>query len=155
MSQSKKSVLTVNVGNRMIKNGINIPLSDAQAKPSIHFGHRVDEYFTIIMVDPDAPSRKNPVYKYWLHQLIINNNEEIAKFHPPSPPKGSGSHRYIIYLFSQSRKLNPRELIFSGQQFAYTNNIDNMPRNNFNLGEFIIQNRLKLVDSVYYKTSNE
>ena len=68
-------------------------------------------YYTIIMVDPDAPSSTNPIYRYWLHWLIINNDDTIILYNGPSPPKGSGNHRYFILLFYHNNRLNKNNII--------------------------------------------
>lgn len=31
-----------------------------------------DEYYTLCLVDPDAPSRKNPKNREWLHWMVVN-----------------------------------------------------------------------------------
>jgi large subunit ribosomal protein L35 len=28
--------------------------------------------YTLLMVDPDAPSRENPVKRSWLHWMVVN-----------------------------------------------------------------------------------
>eukprot|EP01084_Bolivina_argentea_P017420 32541_1 len=71
-----------------------------------------DDYFTLLMVDPDAPSHAEPTRAEWLHWLIVNipcKNDDvkcgtnggniIKEYKEPSPPKSTGDHRYCIYLF--------------------------------------------------------
>lgn len=67
--------------------------------------------YTIICWDPDAPK------KSFLHWLIINcaaaDNAEgkvINSWAPPSPPPGTGEHRYIIGLFKQNAPINVPEI---------------------------------------------
>jgi len=126
---------------------IVIPLADTQKQPQIKFNVYPNKNYTILMVDPDAPSHSNPIYKYWLHLLIINNNQEIIKYMPPDPPKGSGPHRYIFYLLEQQNTLDKNKL-------KIYNDDTNTSRKNFNLGDFIINNNLTVVDSVYFKTES-
>ncbi|XP_071827636.1 protein D2-like [Apostichopus japonicus] len=76
-----------------------------------------DGYYTLIMVDPDAPSRTNPTLRYILHWLITNlkgsdlqtgqhnTGDVIAPYHGPAPPLGSGPHRYYLLLFQQDGPL--------------------------------------------------
>ena len=54
-------------------------------------------YSTLIMYDPDAPSGT------YLHYLVINiangninSGHTVISYAPPTPPPGSGSHRYIF-----------------------------------------------------------
>ncbi|XP_019626432.1 PREDICTED: phosphatidylethanolamine-binding protein 4-like isoform X2 [Branchiostoma belcheri] len=72
--------------------------------------------YLLLMVDPDAPSAKNPVMRYWLHWVVTQIQGEDLKrgiesqdwgsigrtlmsYNPPTPPKGSGPHRYQFFLF--------------------------------------------------------
>ncbi|XWV25681.1 phosphatidylethanolamine-binding protein-like protein [Tupanvirus soda lake] len=134
------------IGNTTIKDGIFIPLDQIVRKPKIRFDRYPDELYTILMVDPDAPSRENPIYKYWLHLLIINNHQKIVSYEPPSPPKNSGKHRYIFYLLKQSDVLNKHQL-----QIPNINS-NNFDRKNFSLDDFINDNDLKIISSVYFET---
>nr|XP_002126707.1 protein D1 [Ciona intestinalis] len=75
-----------------------------------------DALYTIIMVDPDAPSAAQHTYRSWLHYLGSNlkpnsqdgelnlnapENNIITKYNGPSPPIGSGPHHYQVYVFKQ------------------------------------------------------
>ncbi|AYV77265.1 MAG: hypothetical protein Barrevirus25_8 [Barrevirus sp.] len=88
--------------NKRILNGQLVDLSTVQTQPTIKYDRDPNKLYTILMVDPDAPSRSNPLYKYVLHWLIINNNDTIEDFHPPNPPTGSGPHRYFISVYEQT-----------------------------------------------------
>ena len=53
--------LKVNFGSSKISYGEDLPLAAVKNKPSIKVPKACDaKYFTLMMVDPDAPSRKNP-----------------------------------------------------------------------------------------------
>jgi large subunit ribosomal protein L35 len=50
-----------------------------------------DSGYTLMMVDPDAPSRDNPIKRSWLHWLVINikghetsHGETKCRFYEPS-----------------------------------------------------------------------
>lgn len=67
-----------------------------------------NQYYSLIMVDPDAPSSSNPIYADFVHWIITNmileNNRisqgnQIIEYMKPTPPPGSGSHHYISLLF--------------------------------------------------------
>lgn len=78
-----------------------------------------DDYYTLMMVDPDAPSNENPVARYWLHWLVINikgtdlraghigddYEGTITSYRGPTPPPRSGPHRYFFLLFRQEGPL--------------------------------------------------
>jgi phosphatidylethanolamine-binding protein (PEBP) family uncharacterized protein len=57
-----------------------------------------NKLYTIIIYDNDAP---NPSF---IHLLIINTNNTILKYYPPSPPKGQ-THTYHIKIFEQSKQI--------------------------------------------------
>ncbi|CDJ30891.1 phosphatidylethanolamine-binding protein, putative [Eimeria mitis] len=61
------------------------------------------------MTDPDAPSRHDPVYREWAHWVAVSstnrfdkNSKSLLPYRPPTPPKGSGIHRYVLLLFVAS-----------------------------------------------------
>ncbi|VDM93983.1 unnamed protein product [Onchocerca ochengi] len=60
------------------------------------------------MTDPDAPSRKNPVFREWHHWLIINISGQnvssgtvLSDYIGSGPPKGTGLHRYVFLVYKQ------------------------------------------------------
>ncbi|KAG9223558.1 hypothetical protein PLEOSDRAFT_1100961 [Pleurotus ostreatus PC15] len=75
--------------------------------------------YTLVMCDPDAPSRADPKYKEFRHWVITGlkspaitsdktNNLNALKtkasttpYRPPGPPPGSGLHRYVFLLFEE------------------------------------------------------
>lgn len=126
-----------------ITNGMYIDLSHVQAQPKIKFSIPHNKYYTLLMADPDAPSRKNPKYKYWLHWLVMNNNDEIIGFSPSNPPPKSGKHRYYIYLFEQPNKI---ENLPQSNEYG---------RKNFSIDNFINKYKLSLVSGVMYETENK
>lgn len=68
--------------------------------------------FSLVMLDPDAPSRKHPTLRSWLHWMVVNANStrrldkgELAMpYNGPTPPEGSGPHRYVFLAFCQGGK---------------------------------------------------
>ncbi|XP_035673261.1 phosphatidylethanolamine-binding protein 4-like isoform X2 [Branchiostoma floridae] len=86
-----------------------------------------DARYLLVMVDPDAPSAKNPEMAYWRHWLVTYiSGEDLQKgipsqdwssvgrtltsYKPPTPPKGSGLHHYQFFLYrlqpGQDKTLN-------------------------------------------------
>eukprot|EP00051_Salpingoeca_urceolata_P031883 m.13367 g.13367 ORF g.13367 m.13367 type:complete len:217 (+) comp4540_c0_seq1:63-713(+) len=66
-------------------------------------------FYTVMLVDPDAPSKADPKFKCWLHFLYVNAfgaqleaGIETAAFVPSAPGSGSGLHRYTWLVFEQS-----------------------------------------------------
>ncbi|KAK8787112.1 hypothetical protein V5799_023113 [Amblyomma americanum] len=81
----------------------------ATAPESISFKGPSSAYYTVMMVDPDAPSRVSARLRHWRHWLVINvpnscdvkAGDTITEYTGPSPPKGSGLHRYAFLVYSQ------------------------------------------------------
>lgn len=68
------------------------------------------ELFTLIATDPDAPSRSNPMYREFVHWVVVNipgndlrSGVEIAPYVGPAPPHGTDSHRYAFFLYKQPK----------------------------------------------------
>ena len=81
--------------------------------------------YSIMCWDPDASA------KSFLHWLVVNckgsdnsDSKVLAKWSPPSPPPGSGEHRYIIMLFEQTNPIDIPEITergnFNPNTFATT-----------------------------------
>ncbi|XP_073510127.1 phosphatidylethanolamine-binding protein 4 isoform X2 [Phyllobates terribilis] len=86
-------------------------LSDA---PALRYSNaEEDEVYTLIMVDPDAPSRQNPKFKNWRHWVLADiqgrdllsgktpKGGEITVYKGPTPPANTGYHRYQFLLYLQ------------------------------------------------------
>ena len=148
------SNFSVIIGDITVRNNIFIPLDKTKKTPKINFDRYPNEEYTIIAVDPDAPSRKNPIYKYWLHLLIINNNQKVIPYE--SPTKGSGKHRYMFYLLKQQDTIDKNKLVITNKISQTVSNIkiSDIERNNFNFGEFIHQHNLEIIDSVYFQSEH-
>ncbi|XP_015962885.1 protein FLOWERING LOCUS T-like [Arachis duranensis] len=78
-------------------------------KPRVEVGgHDLRTFYTLIMVDPDAPSPCNPSEREYLHWLVINIpetteanfGEEIVPYESPRPT--AGIHRIVFVLFRQT-----------------------------------------------------
>ncbi|XP_052459437.1 phosphatidylethanolamine-binding protein 4-like [Carassius gibelio] len=80
--------------------------------------------YTLLMVDPDVPSRQKPSRSYWRHWLLADikgealergdaSAVELSVYTRPTPPQGTGLHRYQFLVFEQpedqSLSLSPQE----------------------------------------------
>ncbi|XP_016329098.1 phosphatidylethanolamine-binding protein 4-like [Sinocyclocheilus anshuiensis] len=88
-------------------------------------GLRISEKkYTLLMVDPDAPSCQKPSRAYWKHWLLVDikgyimETENVRGFEGttytrPTPPQGTGLHHYQFLVFEQpegqSLSLSPQE----------------------------------------------
>ena len=137
-SNLPNSLLTVEYpGELGVTMGNVLPLNKVQqapdfqclAIPSTETNFEIDlhEVYTLIMTDPDAPSRKDHKWSEYCHWIItgltaekanaqinvikknstkkgeldqeIATARELVPYTPPAPPKGTGPHRYVFALF--------------------------------------------------------
>ncbi|CAH0394695.1 unnamed protein product [Bemisia tabaci] len=120
---------------------------DLDAPPYyVNFERRldVDEYYTMLMIDPDQPSRAQPEEREWIHWLVTNmwgcsllSGDTIVRYLTPKPEQGTGPHRYIFFVFRQADgEMNFDEKIINNTRY------DGDLRGHFNTKEFIKRNRL-------------
>ena len=132
----------VYINGKEVIDGQTLPLQYAQTKPTFKFDRKNGERYTVIMVDPDAPYPDNPKYKYWLHWIVVNNDQEFIPFNPPTPPQDSNNHRYFFFLLKQKLIFEPK--------------LEPLPgRKNFNLTNFITEHDMDDIASVYFKTGHQ
>lgn len=102
--------LYVFFGNKMVVNGERLELQTVLKQPKITFDRirkaNKDKYHTIVIVDPDA------VGNFCIHYCIYNIPEDRVNYgkvfydyHPPTPPAGTGPHRYFTILYEQDGKI--------------------------------------------------
>jgi len=72
--------------------------------------------YTLVLTDPDAPSRQQPKYREWHHWLVVNipgnelaKGDTLSEYVGSGPPKGTGLHRYVFLVYKQPTKLAPDE----------------------------------------------
>jgi phosphatidylethanolamine-binding protein (PEBP) family uncharacterized protein len=84
--------------------GSTLTVEQAQPEPHAYWTPPpANTLYTLVCWDPDAQE------KSWLHWLVINCKKDTptsgdlaVDWFPPSPPKGSGLHRYIFGIFQQA-----------------------------------------------------
>uniref|UniRef100_A0A034WW68 OV-16 antigen n=1 Tax=Bactrocera dorsalis TaxID=27457 RepID=A0A034WW68_BACDO len=95
-----------------VKAGIELTPTQVKSQPVVEWEADQDLFYTLIMTDPDAPSRNAPKFrefKHWLVGNIPNNDiskgEVLSAYVGSGPPKDSGLHRYVFLLYKQNGKL--------------------------------------------------
>ncbi|XP_055849020.1 protein D2-like [Episyrphus balteatus] len=85
-------------------------LTPTQVKdiPNITWDAESDGIYAVLMVDPDGPSRENPIYREFLHWSICNipgndlsKGQTLFEYIGAGPSNGTGLHRYIFWVFKQ------------------------------------------------------
>lgn len=97
-------------------NGRNISPKDTKDIPEINYEFNRNEkmpLYSILMYDPDAVGPT----KNYIHFLDVNipgnnvsNGKIILHYKGPSPPPGTGKHRYIFNLYKQETGFPYREI---------------------------------------------
>lgn len=113
--------------------GNTLTVEETQSKPKFHFTLdpksefkiRDADLFTLVMTDPDAPSRTDKKWSEFCHYVAadirlatetsrstssavpdfiaseLSGGKTLVDYHPPGPPKGTGKHRYVFLLYKQ------------------------------------------------------
>lgn len=101
MKVSYPSGVTVNLGNE---------LTPTQVKdvPQVSWEAEKGTYYTLLMTDPDAPSRTIPIFREVRHWLAMNilecdikSGDDVFEYKGSGPPKYTGLHRYVFLIFKQ------------------------------------------------------
>jgi phosphatidylethanolamine-binding protein (PEBP) family uncharacterized protein len=93
--------------------------------------------YTVLMYDPDAVGPTHNTKANYLHYLKVNSNSICVPYKGPSPPPGSGVHRYTFVLYKQSGSLT----------------CDTPPRSPFDLEGFVRSNGLKEIQKTVFEVS--
>lgn len=107
----------------LVQNGTYIQPMVTNYKPMVtyetdhHHMWQHTDFFTLIAVDPDVPSRANPTNCAFMQWMVCNirnndihNGQELLKYLGPAPTIGSGIHRIFFFLFKQPTKFTPNEI---------------------------------------------
>ncbi|KAK9693339.1 Phosphatidylethanolamine-binding protein [Popillia japonica] len=123
-------------GGEKVNFGHELTPTQVKDPPSVQWTANQDAYYTLAMVDPDAPSRENPTFRevnHWLigniHGSNLESGDIITEYLGSGPPKGTGLHRYIFLVFKQNEKLEFDE--------PRTAKLSRAHRLNFNLRKFV------------------
>ncbi|XP_017058396.1 protein D3 [Drosophila ficusphila] len=129
--------LPVKQGNELtptqVKDVPNVSWSGLEGKSNL---------LTLLMVDPDAPTRQDPKFREILHWAVVNipgGNTDPSGGYPlvayvgSGPPEGTGLHRYIFLLYRQENKIEETPTI---------SNTTRAGRLNFNARDFAARHGL-------------
>lgn len=112
LEDAPHALLDIDYGGMMVSelNKTCTPAQTANA-PTVRLrGYlRCGSPYSLLMVDPDAPSRKQPTKRSWLHWMVLNaqssdrfhDGEVAMPYKGPNPPSGSGAHRYVFLVYCQ------------------------------------------------------
>ncbi|XP_078153470.1 protein VERNALIZATION 3-like [Carex rostrata] len=140
--------LKVSYGSRDVTNGRELKPSQVVNQPRVEIGgNDLRTFYTLVLVDPDAPSPSNPNLREYLHWLVTDIpattgasfGQELLCYESPRP--SMGIHRFIFILFRQL-----------GRQTVYTPGW----RQNFSSREFAaLYNLGSPVAAMYFNCQRE
>jgi len=94
------------------KDGVELTPTQVKEQPVVEWEALPSDYYTLIMTDPDAPSRAEPKIREFKHWVVVNipgndvaGGEALAEYVGSGPPKDTGLHRYVFLLYKQTGKL--------------------------------------------------
>ncbi|KAL8032247.1 hypothetical protein ABFX02_13G083300 [Erythranthe guttata] len=135
-------------GGKKVVNGSTLKPSQVSTHPTVHIGgDDLRHFYTLVLVDPDAPSPTNPIHKEYLHWIVTDIHgttdtsfgNEIMTYEVPQPMLGI--HRFVFVLFKQQS----RQIVVAPEH-----------RQNFNMREFSQQYNLDSpVAATYYNCHRE
>lgn len=111
--------------NKEVSLGNTLRPEDAQEQPILQITPESEDNsktYTIILTDPDAPSRKDTKWSEFCHWIItdvklpsleaitasataesmsidLSRSRELVKYMGPAPPEKTGKHRYVFLLY--------------------------------------------------------
>ncbi|EDW24300.1 GL24078 [Drosophila persimilis] len=103
-------------GGLVVDKGAELTPTQVKAQPNVEWDAEPEALYTLILTDPDAPSRKQPKFREWHHWLVVNipgtqiaKGDVLSEYVGAGPPEGTGLHRYVFLLFKQKQKLSCKE----------------------------------------------
>ncbi|KAI8122934.1 hypothetical protein FF38_11753 [Lucilia cuprina] len=107
------TIACVTYGDRSVSLGNELKPRQVKDEPEITWKAEEGSLYTLLMVDPDAPSRETPTYREILHWFVINipgnklsEGQVVAEYIGSGPPEGSGLHRYVFLVFKQTQTIS-------------------------------------------------
>ncbi|XP_028550799.1 protein FLOWERING LOCUS T-like [Dendrobium catenatum] len=106
---SRTATMRLIYNNKDVTNGSDLKPSMVVKEPRVEIsGRDIRTFYTLVMIDPDAPSPSNPTKREHLHWLVTDIPEttnasfgnEVVCYESPKPT--AGIHRIVFVLFKQS-----------------------------------------------------
>ncbi|KAI9480991.1 MAG: phosphatidylethanolamine-binding protein [Benjaminiella poitrasii] len=126
--------------------------SESNETPKVTFvAPDQDAQYTLLVVDPDAPTKENPKwgpYRHWIVTNIPGSGDfsqatEVEPYLGPGPPPKTGDHRYIFLLYKQPAT---QEVNFGTLA---------KERNNWEYQPLVEKNNLELIAVNFFISRNE
>ncbi|WP_179830824.1 YbhB/YbcL family Raf kinase inhibitor-like protein [Nocardia amikacinitolerans] len=135
--------LSAKYGGVPVSPGGKLSVAQTANAPELEWPLADDESasYTVLMFDVDAPSRSASHGLCWLHWAVgdvpgldIARGSEIVPYAGPTPPAGSGPHRYVLVVYRQAEEMGVRQLgrpKFDPLRFAHSQALEPVAANFF------------------------
>jgi phosphatidylethanolamine-binding protein (PEBP) family uncharacterized protein len=133
--------------NKNIQNNEILLPSMTQNIPQYIFNIEPNKLYTLIMYDPDTPVGD---YIHWIVTNISNKNisgNTLLSYKGPSPPKNTGLHRYIFFIYEQKQNINNRKVGIIERMTSFVSLLEKLQLTNIepiNIIQFKAENISKL-----------
>jgi len=109
-----KNKLDLNYQGTQVEPGIKFNPDQVRFAPRIQYAAADPEgTYSLVMIDPDNLSRKNPSVAEWLHWLVLNipasnlidgilGGQVLMAYGSPAPQPRTEEHRYVILLWEHT-----------------------------------------------------
>ncbi|KAL4967027.1 YbhB/YbcL family Raf kinase inhibitor-like protein [Aspergillus stella-maris] len=144
-----KTELGVSYGDKAVTLGNLFRVSEVKSAPTISFvaenGASDSATYTLLQIDPDAPTPDDPKFAYWRHWVVtglkpaetITDAPALTAYLGPGPKDDSKPHRYLFLLFREPEGLALSEEDVGGEEFVQ--------RRSFQAADWVKANGLELV----------
>ncbi|KAL2867777.1 YbhB/YbcL family Raf kinase inhibitor-like protein [Aspergillus lucknowensis] len=140
--------LGITFGEKAVSLGNLFRVSEVKAAPTISFARENDvpdsRSYTLILIDPDAPTPDDPKFAYWRHWVVSGlkpaaeaTGSTLTEYLGPGPKDDSRPHRYLFLLFREPERLTLAKEDVGGEEFVQ--------RRSFKAAEWTAQHGLVLV----------
>ncbi|KAL4804616.1 phosphatidylethanolamine-binding protein [Aspergillus unguis] len=142
--------LHVAFGEKQVDLGNLFRVSEVKSAPTISFSPEDNasnnQTYTLLLVDPDAPTPDDPKFAYWRHWVVSGlkpseagtvPESALTEYLGPGPKDDSRPHRYLFLLFREPENLALKKEDVGGEEFVQ--------RRSFQAAEFAERYGLVLV----------
>jgi len=102
------ALLQVKYGSIEVKPGLVLTPTQVQKEPHLDWNADPSAFYTVVMNDPDAPSRADPKFREWHHWCVgnipgkdVSAGEVLSEYVGSGPPQGTKLHRYVFLVYKQ------------------------------------------------------
>lgn len=135
--------------------------AEVEMRPDVQYSLRsrvpmaavhADMYYSLVLVDADAPSAEQPTDRCWLHWEVVDipgsnvsAGREVLSWTSPKPPAGDKGHRYVLILMQQEQ-----EMLASGTEAVAGCGAKQSTRSKFDVRRFIKTCGLRPIGLTYF-----